>query len=165
MFAQGFPRLARQSVRAVRESSGIRLNRLNGQCRGGGWCSLGIRRQFHESQVARDKVVVPLPGLGDSISEGGFCILACIIWYMCPPVIKKMQPHTHTYIYARDDMWYTLLLYYTLGAVVSWEKSVGESVKVDDVLLVVDTDKVSVDIRSPNSGVLIKQFVAVDDNV
>ncbi len=47
----------------------------------------------------------------------------------------------------------------------SWEKSVGESVKVDDVILVIDTDKISIDIRSPNSGVLIKQHVAVDDNV
>ncbi len=55
--------------------------------------------------------------------------------------------------------------YSTLGAIVTWEKSVGESVNVDDVLLVVDTDKISIDIRSPHSGVLVKQHVAVDDNV
>ncbi len=55
--------------------------------------------------------------------------------------------------------------YSTLGAVVSWEKSVGESVNIDDVIVVVDTDKISIDIRSPHSGVLVKQHVAVDDNV
>ncbi len=55
--------------------------------------------------------------------------------------------------------------YSTIGAIVSWEKSVGESVNVDDVIVVVDTDKISIDIRSLHSGVLVKQHVAVDDNV
>ncbi len=79
MYGQAFPRLARQGSRAVRESSGIRVISWRGQCRDDGWCSLGIWRQFHGNQVTRDKVVVPLPGLGDSITEGGFGIVGGII--------------------------------------------------------------------------------------
>lgn len=36
---------------------------------------------------------------------------------------------------------------------------------LDDVVVVIETDKVSVDIRASNSGVLVEQYAAVDDNV
>ncbi len=74
-------RLARRGSRTVRESWGNGLISWRGQCRDGDWCLLGIRRPFHNSQVVGDKVVVPLPGLGDSIKEGRFGIVCgmCII--------------------------------------------------------------------------------------
>ncbi len=81
MYGQAFPKLARQGSRAVGGASGVRVISWRGQCRDGGWCSLGIRHQFHGNQVARVKVVIPLPGLGDSITEGGFGIVGgVIIW-------------------------------------------------------------------------------------
>jgi pyruvate/2-oxoglutarate dehydrogenase complex dihydrolipoamide acyltransferase (E2) component len=53
----------------------------------------------------------------------------------------------------------------TEGTIRSWEKKVGEAVALDDVVVVIETDKVSVDIRASNSGVLVEQYAAVDDNV
>mmetsp|Transcript_26255 Transcript_26255/g.38921 ORF Transcript_26255/g.38921 Transcript_26255/m.38921 type:complete len:239 (+) Transcript_26255:62-778(+) len=40
----------------------------------------------------------------------------------------------------------------TEGSIATWEKSVGDSVNVDDVVAVVETDKVTVDIKSPYTG-------------
>lgn len=45
----------------------------------------------------------------------------------------------------------------TEGTIRSWEKKVGEAVALDDVVVVIETDKVSVDIRASNSGVLVEQ--------
>lgn len=46
-----------------------------------------------------------------------------------------------------------------------WRKSVGENVAEDEVIAVVETDKVSVDVRSTHVGVVVKLFAAVDDVV
>lgn len=51
------------------------------------------------------------------------------------------------------------------GTVVQWCKSVGDSVKEDEVIAVVETDKVSVEVRSTHVGVVVKLFAAVDDVV
>lgn len=51
------------------------------------------------------------------------------------------------------------------GTVVEWRKAVGDQVAEDEVIAVVDTDKVSVDIRSAHVGVVVKLFAAVDDVV
>ncbi|CAM9567684.1 unnamed protein product [Scytosiphon promiscuus] len=51
------------------------------------------------------------------------------------------------------------------GTVVEWRKSVGDSVAEDEVIAVVETDKVSVDVRSSHVGVVVKLFAAVDDVV
>jgi len=53
----------------------------------------------------------------------------------------------------------------TEGTIVTWEKNVGDYVNADDVLLVIETDKVSIDIRSPKAGVLKKQLVNAGDTV
>lgn len=45
----------------------------------------------------------------------------------------------------------------TEGTVVQWSKNVGEAVAADEVLVVIETDKVSVDIRAPVAGVLTGQ--------
>lgn len=63
---------------------------------------------------------MPLPGLGDSISE---------------------------------------------GVVVQWLKDEGDVVEADEVLAVIETDKVSVDIRATQRGVLVKRHAAVDDTL
>ena len=40
------------------------------------------------------------------------------------------------------------------GTVVEWRKKNGENVKTGDVILVIETDKVAVDVESPGTGIL-----------
>lgn len=51
------------------------------------------------------------------------------------------------------------------GTIVHWSKSVGDHVAADDVVVVIETDKVSVDVRSPKSGVIQAVLAKVDDVV
>lgn len=53
----------------------------------------------------------------------------------------------------------------TEGTLVQWCKAVGDEVAEDEVIAVVETDKVSVDVRSAHVGVVVKLFAAVDDAV
>ncbi|KAF4318879.1 hypothetical protein JM18_006430 [Phytophthora kernoviae] len=74
-------------------------------------------RSFSASGVATD---VPVPSMGDSISE---------------------------------------------GTVVEWLKQPGDAVAEDEVVVVLETDKVSVDVRSPFAGAMGTHLAAIDDNV
>ena len=47
----------------------------------------------------------------------------------------------------------------TTAVVVSWNKEPGDSVKEDDVIAVVETDKVTMDIRAKQSGVFVEALV------
>jgi pyruvate/2-oxoglutarate dehydrogenase complex dihydrolipoamide acyltransferase (E2) component len=51
------------------------------------------------------------------------------------------------------------------GTVVGLSKAVGEHVKTDDVVVVLETDKVSVDVRSPTSGTLTRHFSELEQVV
>ncbi|CEG39750.1 dihydrolipoyllysine-residue succinyltransferase component of 2-oxoglutarate dehydrogenase [Plasmopara halstedii] len=51
------------------------------------------------------------------------------------------------------------------GTVVEWLKQPGDAVAEDEVVVVLETDKVSVDVRSPFAGTMGKQLAATDDNV
>ncbi|KAF0689687.1 hypothetical protein As57867_018806, partial [Aphanomyces stellatus] len=51
------------------------------------------------------------------------------------------------------------------GTVVEWVKNVGDRVEADDVVVVIETDKVSVDVRTPHAGVVTAHLADVDDNV
>lgn len=53
----------------------------------------------------------------------------------------------------------------TEGTVVSWTKAEGDAVAQDEIILVLETDKVSVDIRTPSAGVLTKRLSAEGDTV
>ena len=53
----------------------------------------------------------------------------------------------------------------TEGTLVEWTKGVGEYCNADDIVAVVETDKVSVDIRSPQAGTVVSLSVGVDDTV
>lgn len=46
----------------------------------------------------------------------------------------------------------------TEGSIASWTKAVGDRVAVDDVIVIVETDKVTVDIKSTNAGVLTRKI-------
>jgi len=50
----------------------------------------------------------------------------------------------------------------TEGSIAKWNKSIGDRVAVDDVIVVVETDKVTVDIKSNNAGILTRQL-AIDN--
>ena len=58
----------------------------------------------------------------------------------------------------------------TEGSISSWTKAVGERVEVDECVVIIETDKVSVDIKSTVAGVLSRQIggdgdVAVGDDL
>jgi acetyl/propionyl-CoA carboxylase alpha subunit len=46
----------------------------------------------------------------------------------------------------------------TEGTIAAWKKEEGEKIKIDDVVVIVETDKVTVDIKSTRSGVLTKKL-------
>ncbi len=46
----------------------------------------------------------------------------------------------------------------TEGSISKWMKLVGDKVCVDDVVVVVETDKVTVDIKSTSAGIITKHF-------
>jgi 2-oxoglutarate dehydrogenase E2 component (dihydrolipoamide succinyltransferase) len=47
------------------------------------------------------------------------------------------------------------------GTIVEWTVQVGQAVKEDDVVALIETDKVTVDIKATMSGVVTQQFGAV----
>ncbi|RLN88539.1 hypothetical protein BBJ28_00018187 [Nothophytophthora sp. Chile5] len=51
------------------------------------------------------------------------------------------------------------------GTVVEWLKQPGDAVAEDEVVVVLETDKVSVDVRSPFAGAMGQHLAAIDDNV
>lgn len=53
----------------------------------------------------------------------------------------------------------------TEGTIVEWAAQVGQAVKVDDVIALVETDKVTIDIKAQIDGVITEHFAEVDDNV
>ncbi|CAM9650765.1 unnamed protein product [Laminaria digitata] len=53
----------------------------------------------------------------------------------------------------------------TEGTVVQWMKNTGEPVEADEVVVVLETDKVSIDVRSPSAGTLVEQMAGEGDNV
>lgn len=46
----------------------------------------------------------------------------------------------------------------TEGSIASWSKAEGDRVNVDDVIVIVETDKVTVDIKSSHAGVFKKRL-------
>jgi len=53
----------------------------------------------------------------------------------------------------------------TEGVVVEWSKNVGDYAAVDDVVAIIETDKVSVEIRAEEAGKVTELFCAVEDTV
>jgi len=53
----------------------------------------------------------------------------------------------------------------TTAVLVSWQKEVGDGISEDDVIAVVETDKVTMDIRAKKSGVMTAQLVDIDAEV
>mmetsp|Transcript_577 Transcript_577/g.727 ORF Transcript_577/g.727 Transcript_577/m.727 type:complete len:241 (+) Transcript_577:147-869(+) len=53
----------------------------------------------------------------------------------------------------------------TEGTIVEWAASVGQAVKEGDVIALIETDKVTVDIKAEIDGVVTQQFGAIDDTI
>ncbi|CAI5713352.1 unnamed protein product [Peronospora destructor] len=51
------------------------------------------------------------------------------------------------------------------GTIVNWMKKSGDYVAEDDVVVVLETDKVSVDVRAPKSGTITNTLASVDETV
>jgi len=46
----------------------------------------------------------------------------------------------------------------TEGTIVEWAASVGQAVKEDDIVVLVETDKVTIDIKAEMDGVIVQHF-------
>jgi len=44
------------------------------------------------------------------------------------------------------------------GTIVEWTVQIGQAVKEEDVVALIETDKVTVDIKAEMDGVLVEQF-------
>jgi len=53
----------------------------------------------------------------------------------------------------------------TEGTVCEYNKKIGDYVKLDEIIALIETDKIKVEIRSPTAGKLVKLYAAVDDTV
>lgn len=53
----------------------------------------------------------------------------------------------------------------TEGTVLSWAKSVGDTIAVDEVLLEISTDKVDTEVPSPTAGVILELLASEGDTV
>eukprot|EP00550_Attheya_septentrionalis_P005745 CAMPEP_0198283460 /NCGR_PEP_ID=MMETSP1449-20131203/3029_1 /TAXON_ID=420275 /ORGANISM="Attheya septentrionalis, Strain CCMP2084" /LENGTH=197 /DNA_ID=CAMNT_0043980049 /DNA_START=394 /DNA_END=987 /DNA_ORIENTATION=- len=53
----------------------------------------------------------------------------------------------------------------TEGTIVEWTVDIGQAVAEGDVLALVETDKVTVDIKAETTGVLVAQYGGVDENM
>jgi len=53
----------------------------------------------------------------------------------------------------------------TEGTIVEWVVGVGQAVKADDVVALIETDKVTVDIKAEMDGVVTQHFGAIDETV
>lgn len=83
--------------------------------------SHACRRTFiSASNIVQEKVIMKVPTMGDSITE---------------------------------------------GTIVEWQAQIGQKVRQEDVIALIETDKVTVDIKATTTGVLTKQFGEIDDNV
>lgn len=51
------------------------------------------------------------------------------------------------------------------GTIVEWAVAVGQAVKVDDLVALVETDKVTVDMKASLDGVITQHFAKVDDTI
>ena len=49
--------------------------------------------------------------------------------------------------------------------IVAWRKAVGDAIAAGDPLLLVETDKVQVEVEAPRAGVLVQQLVAEGDEI
>jgi acetyl/propionyl-CoA carboxylase alpha subunit len=54
-----------------------------------------------------------------------------------------------------------LLVVRSQGTIVEWTAEVGQAVHVDDIVALVETDKVTVELKANLNGVITKQFGAV----
>ncbi|QYU66000.1 hypothetical protein J4558_13375 [Leptolyngbya sp. 15MV] len=53
----------------------------------------------------------------------------------------------------------------TSGVIAAWRKKKGDPVKLDDVVLDLETDKVTMEVRAPASGVIAKTLFNEGDTV
>lgn len=51
-----------------------------------------------------------------------------------------------------------ITIYLVQGTIVEWTAQVGQAVQEEDVIALIETDKVTVDIKAEMSGVITEQF-------
>jgi biotin carboxyl carrier protein len=110
-----------------------------------------------------ERHTVAVPTMGDSITEvkidnyyGRFAMIsACFS--------RKAANKDLTFFHFTHLQQTHIFLYVSSykGTVVEWVAAVGQAVQEEDVVALVETDKVTVDIRAKMNGVVTKQFVAV----
>lgn len=53
----------------------------------------------------------------------------------------------------------------TEGTIVEWTVQIGQAIQPGDVVALIETDKVTVDLKADEAGVVMKQFAQLDDTV
>jgi hypothetical protein len=48
----------------------------------------------------------------------------------------------------------------TEGTIAKWAKNIGDKVQVDDVIVVIETDKVTVDVKASHAGIFTKKLAS-----
>jgi 2-oxoglutarate dehydrogenase E2 component (dihydrolipoamide succinyltransferase) len=56
---------------------------------------------------------------------------------------------------------WSLIHFFTKGTIVEWTAAVGQAVKADDVIALIETDKVTIDIKADMDGVITQHFGSV----
>lgn len=102
-----------------------------------------------------EQKTLKLPGLGDSITEvrdvncGGNNFESFF----------SFANTTNSQFWILD--WAYPIIFVPQGSIVEWTAAVGQAVKEGDVVAMVETDKVTVDIKAEMDGVIVEHFCEV----
>ena len=120
-----------------------------------------------------DKMTIKVPTMGDSITEvsiekrgspkgfwmAGVAPRTVDCSFDCRRDREREDPFAKHHTTDTFIVWIHTLC--TQGTIVEWTVSVGEAVQADDVIALVETDKVTVDIKAEADGVIVEQFGAM----
>lgn len=147
----------------------------------------GARSLVSTTLPLLERKVIKVPTMGDSITEVSLCedrsrpllanekrwsLKGIVEWKVCetsslaPGLGSCAMPATYAQDTAVPSTTHiphqrNFSHIYVQGTIVEWTAKVGQAVKADDVVALVETDKVTVEIKAEMDGVLTKQFGAV----
>lgn len=113
-------------------------------------------RMRHMTSVTRpllEKRTIKVPTMGDSITE----VRSCLKCY-CRTSITYNFFRRYDDIFSRTNRPPFFLL---KGTIVEWTAEIGQAVKDGDVIALVETDKVTIEIKAQIDGVITQKFGAV----
>jgi glycine cleavage system H lipoate-binding protein len=89
------------------------------------------------------------------------CAVQCGVDRVCCAALVYVDPMYCTVLVAHTAIAVVMLCYVMQGTIVEWVAQLGQAVKDGDVVAMVETDKVTVEIKAEMDGVITQQFGAV----